>query len=388
MKSPIQHKRSIISSNLRRPILGALALSLFAAPGIISGCAASFDPPTQIKTLRILGVEVDKPYVGFKPPPEDDPMAPMNPDDLYEDSVHLKMTLQDGYTESETARPIQIVWLGGCFNPPADQYFMCYEQLAKVFGAIEGGGPPPPEVLQYIGIGPEYTLPIPEDIVSSRPPPKTGPHYGIGYVFFAACAGQIKPVLPEGTGAAPDFPLGCFDESGRQLGAESFVPGYTQIYAFADGRTNNNPEIEAMTLDDKVIPDSEEDIPIVEACPVTEDERREAGCNAKDTSDCKSYTIQLQLDPEKAIDDDPDATGKNGESLTEAVWVSYFTDRGNIGPGIKLVNDPVAGFNPDLKTTYLPPDTPGFATIWAVVRDARGGSRVIRRFVDVQAAAP
>lgn len=367
------NSETIRSNSKRRLLLGALAISLFSAPALGSGCAASFDPPTQIKTLRVLAVEVDKPYVGYK--------NPMDPTD-FQDSVHFKMTLQDGYTEGDIGiRPLQIVWLGGCYNPPLDQYFLCYEQLAKVFGALAGGDPS--QAAGLLGIGPEFDLKIPDDIVSSRPPPAVGPHYGIAYVFFAACAGQIRPVLPDDKGTAPDFPLGCFDENGNQLGAESFVPGYTQIYAFADGRENKNPVITGITLDDKPISDAEDEIPPVEACPITEDERREAGCNAKDTSSCKTYTINLQIDPSVA-EVDPDATGKDGQTLTEAVWVSYFTDRGDIFPGIKLINDPVEGFNGDLKITYLPPDTRGFATIWAVVRDARGGSAVIRRYVDVQ----
>ena len=78
-------------------------------------------------------------------------------------------------------------------------------------------------------------------------------------MFFAVCAGSIEP-LSAGTGGGggaagpgrygevPGFPIGCFDASGQQLGADSFVPGYTQVYAFADGRTNHNPVVLGLAI--------------------------------------------------------------------------------------------------------------------------------------------
>src|SRR5262249_40406118 len=56
-------------------------------------------------------------------------------------------------------------------------------------------------------------------------------------------AGKIGPVPPSGTGKAGSFPFGCFDPDGNQLGPDSFVPGYTQVYAFEDGRVNANPRV-------------------------------------------------------------------------------------------------------------------------------------------------
>lgn len=298
------------------------------------------------------------------------------------------MTYHDGYEEVENAgaRPILIMWLGGCFDPPSDQYFACYEQLGPLLQSIDPANPPADGPFAF-GIGlDKFTLKIPEDIISRRPPPELGPHYGIAYVFFAVCAGIVGPVLPDGTGRAPDFPLGCFDENGNRLGSESFTPGYTQIYSFADGRKNENPIIQAMLLNNEEIPGDEdfENIPTVKACPITDEDRRTPSCdNQADIADCQHYTLKALIDPEVA-EIDPDATAQDGGQLTETIWVSYFSDAGDLSPGIKLVNDPVNGFNPDVEVTFIPPNEPGITTVWAVLRDARGGSHIVRRFIRVE----
>lgn len=370
--------RSRSARGVKRAVLGALALSVLAAPAVSSGCAASFDPPNRISTLRVLTITADKPYVNVVP--EDAPDAEET------NQVTLRMTYHDGYETEEgaAARPVQVLWLGCCYNPPLDQYFGCYEQLAEAFedlsGSVEPGEIPMSDCL---GLGDTFTLKIPDDIVSSRPKPDVGPHYGIAYAFFAVCAGSVGPVPPDGTGRAPDFPLGCFDEAGNRLGSESFVPGYTQIYSFADGRINQNPVLQGVTLDGKDISKEFEEIPTVKACPISDEDRRTPSCDSEDVSDCRAYTLKALIDPSVA-EIDPDATGEDGGQLTETMWVSYFTDSGDISPGIKLVNDAVAGFNPDLEVTFIPPAEPGVTTIWVVLRDARGGSSVEQRLIRVE----
>jgi hypothetical protein len=43
-------------------------------------------------------------------------------------------------------------------------------------------------------------------------------------------------------------PLGCFDDSGKELGADDSVFAYAQVYSFADHRTNANPVISNLTF--------------------------------------------------------------------------------------------------------------------------------------------
>ena len=52
--------------------------------------------------------------------------------------------------------------------------------------------------------------------------------------------------------------------------------------------------------------------------------------------------------------------------------------------GIKLVSNADSGFNEEHEVTWIPPAEPGPVTLWAVVRDARGGSSVARRFLQVK----
>lgn len=365
-RSDSRADRPAARPRLRRALLASLALGALASPAIASGCAASFKPGSLVEGLRVFAVEVDKPYA--------------NPGD----EIAFSMTYHDGLVSADQGtRPVQIVWLGGCFNPPGDQYFGCYEQLAELFSGISGGQPPSSEYIAG-GIGlTEFTLRIPDDILANRPPPPTGTAYGIAYVFFAACAGQLGVVQDPG-GKAGSFPLGCFDNEGRRLGADSFVPGYTQVYVFADGRTNANPEIGGLTLDDEPISEDFGEIPTVKACSIPEEDRAQAGCGAPETTtECQTYTIKGIVDPTVA-EIDPDATSLEGEQLTEVVWISYFADQGELTSDIKQVNEATNGFNPDFEATWLPPSEPGVATLWAVLRDARGGSSVVRRQVRVE----
>lgn len=343
-------------SRLRRFVLSALTAGLFAAPAASSGCAAGFAPISEVRSLRVLAVQADKPYA--------------NPGD----EVSFEMTYHDGLGSD---RPVQIVWIGGCFDPPGDAYYGCYPQLASVFasgdlGQILGSG--------FVGLGETFKLTLPEDIISRRPKPTGGsPYYGIAYVFFLACAGTIGPATDEGSGLAGSFPIGCFDEEGNRLGADAFVPGYTQIYAFADGRENKNPEVLGITMDGAPLEDGKE----VTSCKVSEEDRLgPPGCGRPDPfKECTSYTIDIVLpdDPERVAETDPDARQADGSYLREAVWVDYFTDNGSFDADIKLVSDAVEGLRDNHDVKWIGPSKPGPAHIWAVVHDARGGQTVIER---------
>ena len=372
---PSQPARSLWR-RARRPLLALLALGALS-PAAGAGCIGGFDPPSLVSSLRVFAVTASTPYAKRIVDPDTGAMA-------FED-VTFKMTYYDGYPEPDQGpRPVQIVWLGGCFNPPGDQYFGCYEQLAEIFAALEGGGAPNGDYFQA-GIGlDEYTMPLPPDLISSREPPNVGPYYGLAYVFFAVCAGEIRPVLDEG-GRAGAFPLGCFNpNTGQRLGSESFVPGYTQIYAFDDDRENQNPELQGLTLDGEPLPEEFDAIPTVQRCDVTEEDRRVSGCGKEDPfTACTPYEIEAMIDPAIA-EIDTESTGQDGEHLTEVVWVDYFADQGDFKRGIKLVNDAVEGFNDEREVKWIPPSEPGVATLWAVLHDARGGASVVQRLVRVE----
>lgn len=378
---------------LRRLWLAALALAAVGASSA-SGCAASFDAPSKISALRVLAIipekkcqpDVDPEMCAELCPPEDQACAIGGGAYVAPgDTVEFKMDYVPPPEVSQSE--VQITWLGGCFNPIGDEYFGCYAQLQELFEALAaavamGEAPTNLPIAQGPGLD-RFTITIPEDIVSSRPVPEVGPHYGIAYLFFAACAGTVRPVPPEGTGTAGSFPLGCFDAEGRRLGADSFVPGYTQIYSFADGRINENPVSTGISLDKAPISEDIGAIPEVKRCPLTEDERRVSGCGAEDpTMACTTYDIEV-VTPEDVAELDADATDVDGAPLREAVWVDYYSDAGDFQTDIKLVSDPKEGFIADNAVKWVPPDVVGPVRIWAVVHDARGGGSVVERFVRV-----
>ncbi len=366
--------RSKHRARWRRGAMAALALGMLGLE-LGPGCAAGFDPPSKVNTFRVLAVTADTPYALPDPDPTDDQDV----------EVHFTMTYTDA--AGDEARPVEITWLGGCFDPEGDQYYACYDQLAKVLQGLAAGTA---DADGLVGRGQFFTLKLPSDIVTRRPPPAVGTRYGIAYVFFAACAGgTVKPVAPEGTGRAGSFPLGCFDAEGNRLGADSFVPGYTQIYVFEDGRTNPNPVATGIELGVKdeartALPEDFAAIPTVKACPLTEDERRIQGCGAEDPyASCQTYDLQVTVQSPVA-DEDEGSKGPDGEPLTESVWVDYYIDGGDLDADVKLVSDPLKGPVDEAPVRWVPPAEPGLVTVWAVVHDARGGSSVVERFIRVE----
>ncbi|MBW2456766.1 MAG: hypothetical protein JRI68_19775 [Deltaproteobacteria bacterium] len=354
-------------------MLVTLVLAMLVAPS----CAPGFDPPSKVDTLRILSVTIDKPYA------------------LPGEEVTLRMTVFDGAGHPDdpdsVPRNLQIIWLGGCFDPEGDIYYLCFPQLAEVLGSM-GGGAPPEDLVKFDGApgsmsgqpdAHEFTFTMPEDIVSRRPKPAAGPHYGIAYIFFAACAGQIVPAdLTSTGGKVPDFPLECHDIAGNELGSESFVIGYTQVYAFADERQNENPPITDITLDGNALPETPDEAPEFKACPVSADERRAAACASdRPVDECEYYPLKALIGDVAEVD--PEAIDIDGNPMREVVWMSYFTHGGDITKALALVRDATKGCLAAQETEWIAPTEPGTYAIWAVARDQRGGSTVARGFVRV-----
>lgn len=351
-----------------------LVLSSLTALGIAASCAASFEPSSEVNGLRILGVEADLPYA--KPG----------------DTVTLTMTVTDGLGDTAgKPRPLQLVWIGGCVNPVGDQYYLCFQQFAALLGqALPGGAGS--DLVKFAVATPEqdgergassFSFVVPEDIVSQRPVPDAGPHYGIEYVFFAACAGTIAPADFTQTGAAPEFPLKCLDADGNAQGADSFVPGYTQIYSFSDGRSNENPPTIALTLDGVELPSEPDDAPIFARCAVTTEERRLSGCAAPIGLDaCEEHKLSATVPDVAALL--PDSGADVGGARRETIWVSYFSDGGTVGAGVALVSDSSKGYQAEHETTWLTPAEPGLVSLWAVTRDQQGGQSVRRGWARIE----
>lgn len=346
----------------RRKVLGALALLTLAAPFAPSGCGVNFDPISKIEGLRVLAVVASEPYAQ----PGDDVTFKMSYEDINPDDP------------SGPPRKIQITWIGGCFDPDGDQYYNCYSSLEDLFASVKSGDT---SNLQYFATGTgleTFKMKVPSDIITRRTKPSTGPWYGTAYVFFAACAGELKPVPQEGSGAAGSFPLGCFDAQGNQLGADSFVPGYTEIFSFEDGRTNNNPSITSVTVNGTET--SEKSEIVVPVCGIDEETRKQnPGCSRSDPfQTCPEATIDVKV-PSNVADYDPESLDANGNEQLEAVWVDYYVDNGDLSNDVKLVVDPTTGETSDHTVGYIGMPQPGTANLWVVLHDARGGAAIAHR---------
>lgn len=362
----------------RRLLLSALVSAFVVTPILASSaCSPGYLPSDLVNGLRIMAVEADKPYL------------------LPGESVTFELHLRDGHPDGP--RPVNVLWLGGCVNPPGDLYYGCFLQFAEVFKALgEGGlgppqpGQPPPNLPPgLIGFSPgvttstTFTTTMPLDIVSSRPAPDGGSKYGIAYAFFFACAGDIKPIEVDPSGAAGFLPLGCFDSEGKRLPADSFVPGYTQVYSFEDERRNENPVVKGMTLEGQPMSEDFADIPVVKACAQTFEERRQVGCFAPEPFEgCEAVEIDVDVDSNIAEIDPGEIV--NGKQIYEAVWVDYLVDAGDVTSGIRLISGVTEGYKKEHSTEWFPPSEPGLYTIWATVRDTRGGSTFIERYVRVE----
>jgi hypothetical protein len=340
-----------------------LLCAVFAGAPACGG--TSFDPASKITGLRVLAVQKDPAY----PAPGE--------------SVSLKLLYWDGKSSQNGGRDIQICFFG-CINPPADLYFNCFAQIAQlrsfptctIVNASSGaGGPvdasvgPDAPVASDAGAGPDagaagegpvqlQTFKIPDDIISSRPPPPSGAPYGLAFVLYTVCAGHLGP---RAQANANDLPLGCFDDNGQALGPDDFVPGYSTLYVYPD-RRNDNPLVNDLlfnghsTAGSTDLGDDDPSIARVPLCPG-------ADCEIDFRVDVARSSAQI----------DTGSFGLNGEQLLEQLWVDFYSTRGEFTKPLRLINDATSGWNDDNATKFKVPAGPGPVRLWAVVHDNRGG---------------
>jgi hypothetical protein len=356
----------------RRPFLSRLiasALVVAASGAVLSACGSAFDDPATLQSLRVMGVKLSPAY--------GKPGGKVKMDMLYFDGSK-RAYLGPGIPNPD--HHLQVLWLGGCHDPAGDLYYGCYPALAELFKNLDPASTTlSPEVMKNVGFGSHFELTIPDDIITRRGPPKdTNTPYGLSYVFFVACGGKLGAPPPGGTSA---FPIGCYDEiTGAPLGADDFVVGYTPIYTY-EKYTNENPIIEGGTFEGKAsmslacTADS--------ACGMNE-KCGKAGacipvvphCTSKKIKDCQTYTIKPGIS-KASVEKDPVATGADGTVPDESIWAAYFTSNGSLDSdsALRLVNDPVQGWNDSYETKWSAPNAPaGEARIWVVVHDNRGGT--------------
>lgn len=368
----------------RRALLVALSALALGVP-----CCAgtSFAPSSEVEGLRVLAVTADRPYAA----------APLG------GGVTFEMTYADAPAAGAGPRPVQITWLGGCVNPPVgiDEQIGCLPQLLGAARELAPGGAASngeneeaeetPRLFDRDDMTAEqsgepgeakFKMVLPDDIFDGARATETGSFFARAYVFFTVCAGTTRVASsPLDAG----FPLECVGEDGAALGPDSFVVGYTQVYVFADRRSNENPPVTGLTvkLGDAEVALDDEGLPVVERCDRPE-ETQAQGCSppAPEGDGCVEYDIEAIVGDVAEVD--VESAGLGGPPVREAIWVDYYTDGGGFDGARRLVSDTTRGFLGGHGTTWTPPSEPGRVSLWAVVHDTRGGASVVRREVRVE----
>jgi hypothetical protein len=343
------------------------------------GCGAEFDSVAEVESLRVLGIEKSSPYAQAG------------------ETVRLALSFHDGTPREagEPARPIQVAWLSGCYNPPGDLYAGCFAASPESFA---------------LSFGSELELTLPDDVIIPREPPMIP--YGLAYAFFAVCAGQ----LDLDTSGAQGLPVRCRDASGKDLGSNDFVAGYTAIYAFGtspagEPYVNANPDVGGFMLNgqeialqssgapdgnvclgDECLPDcsapdgscvSRE--PAVVDCSLPGAPCVRACADDGDAEKCEANKIRPLIDQSLPAEIDAISRDVYARPYQEQMWINYYATRGAVKSDARLLNDATQGWNPDYGTEFYAPKTPGPVQVWAVVHDNRGGMTWVGTTIEVVA---
>lgn len=355
-------------------------MGLALGAGLVA-CGASFDPASELQALRVLAVHKSRPYAR---PGE-------------------RVDLQLLWHDPRPNRPApQVAWLAFCENPPGDLFQGCFTQ-APDLSADELS-----ERVSLPSAGAEtvndrFSFRTASDIISSRPPPpeSSGPRYGLHYVFFAVCAGQLDLRT-----SSEQLPFVCYEEADElpgftagdvQLDSRDFVVGYTAVFVYEE-LANQNPLVLGVELNGVTFwPDAPQptvnappgavllappDLCVGTSCAPPPEEEDAASCPEPLTlpacaGDCDEVELRPFIEPSSA-EVDVAASSRSSEALEEQMWVNYYTAGGEVSEEVRLLNDATVGWNEDFATDYQPAETAGVSYIWAVAHDNRGGTDWVR----------
>jgi hypothetical protein len=386
---------------LRTALLGVAGVVAAAGAMALACGPTGFPSDTVVASVRILASRSDQPYAR--------PGA----------VVHSEVLAVDGRPAASSNEPMRVFWLPFvCINPPNNAFYACFSQfeqnsagvaqaggagvggqtgtsatistaisawdggaeagvgggLALSFGdggtsgGLDGGLlariPPGTDLSPFLVQGPRAVFNLPANIVSSHVPVKGATPFGLAVAFNIACAGHVELVPLDPNNANPEqIPFGCFNAQHEQLGADQYVIGYTQVFAYTS-LTDTNPVISSFSYQGKLVP-----LDGGVAAPITV-----AHCGGS-ANGCPDAGVAVGV-PDASWQPDPQDPGPDGGPLGEQIWVDYYATIGNLTEGAVLIFDPVEGriVTPP-RQEEIQTDAGGQnGTMWAVVHDNRGGA--------------
>jgi hypothetical protein len=353
-----------------RPLIQSL-VGLFALASLL-GCGEELERPSQLDSLRIIAVRSDVPFATPTARPT------------------LEMLQWDG--SPAAPRPVHTLWIGGCLNPEGDLYYHCFPVLHQTLGGLTDADLAAEQVPSgtpegSIGFGTVFSAVIPDDAITSRPQAEGVVYpYGVLFLFYAACAGELRHV--PGANLDTDYPVGCYRPgTGEALGQDDFEFGYYPIYVY-DSLTNQNPIISSLGFS---APASGAACTADIGCAAEQVCSTEgvcipavAACSAHEAEDCPGYQLSPLVDGASA---EPAASALIAESRApaETLWVSYYSTGGLFDKDTRLVNEPNAGWSDEYHGVWRPQLEGGREVrLFAVVRDSRGGVAWTRQDVWVK----
>jgi hypothetical protein len=362
-----------------------------------SSCAPKdFLGESTVNSVRVLASSSDQPFA--------QPGAVVN----------LAVLAFDGRPPAQRTVPMNVDWIAGCRDPANDAYFSCYPPRTpgELFG-IEPGPTVSLDAGQALdaGVGDDgstdaagsadagacatldpdagiaapvishASFVMPADAVTAHLLTPGLPTYGLALLFNIACAGDAGPLaISPGNINPQQIPFGCFDSSGKQLGADDYVLGFARVYAYAadagpDGGpvVNHNPLI---TEVDEPAADGGAPTPhcfqgdgtAFVTSPLT------AKLCTASTHSCPSVKIG-PIVPESSQETDPFT------HLRELIWVDFYSTLGGFSSNAHLLYDPTSGSvgppsktDVDFQPPVVGPDDPHAGYIFMVVHDDRGGA--------------
>lgn len=287
------------------------------ALSIVLACEATgFDPEYVVNTLRVLGVQADKPFA-----------APG-------ESVHMTTFWADPLANG---RPIVWAW-GTCLNPGSTQINDCADAL------------------QTLGVGSDsFDTTVPQNALDGLP--------GVGEfgVIFAACAGTITLAPNAQTGA----PVTCVDNMGNLVGRDGFIWGGMRIVVVSSVQ-NQNPTIDKVFIDGMEWPSDY-------AAPIDT-------CSAKDMSSCVvQHDLAYTATPD-SIETYDIGNGPTQEQLVGWFYVTqgslnagYASPDTDDAGAVAMPPTFEMPFAPTLSDTTHP------VQLYLVLRDDRGGITFAQR---------